>query len=160
MVGKKVLKNPKNTQVNNEVYNHIKGLSRFRKQILIFVILIFILALIFVYVGFWQNGYIKNITQLIRFRNSYQAVFLSSGQVYFGKITEFTSKYIVLNNPYYIQISQTEISEENPQPEMKLIAIKNEFHKPKDFMLIEKSSVIFIEELKNTSQIVDIIENY
>ena len=160
MVGKKVLKNPKNTQVNNEVYNHIKGLSRFRKQILIFVIIIFVLVLIFVYVNFWQNGYIKNITQVIRFRNSYQAVFLSNDQVYFGKITELTNKYIVLNNPYYIQIYQTTVSEENPQPEMKLIAIKDEFHKPKDFMLIEKSSVIFIEELRDASQIVDIIENY
>ena len=160
MVGKEVLENPKSAKVNGKVPAHAKDLSRFRKQILIFVILIFVLALIFVYVSFWQNGYIKNITQVIKFRNSYQAVFLSNDQVYFGKITELTNKYIVLNNPYYIQINQTTVSEENPQPEMKLIAIKDEFHKPKDFMLIEKSSVIFIEELRDTSQIVDIIENY
>lgn len=160
MAGKKVLENPKSIQVNDKVPAHAKDWSRFRKQILIFVILIFVLVLIFVYVNFWQNGYIKNIAQAIKFRGSYQAVFLSSGQVYFGKITELTNKYIVLNNPYYIQISQTKVTEENPQPEMKLIAIKDEFHKPKDFMLIERSSVIFIEELRDNSQIVEIIENY
>jgi hypothetical protein len=158
MVNKEILENSKSIQVI-KAPAHAKD-PHFRKQILIFIILIFVLILVFVYVSFWQNGYIKNITQVIRFRNSYQAVFLSNGQVYFGKTTEFTNKYIVLNSPYYIQMSQTEISKDNPQPEMKLIAIKDEFHKPKDFMLIEKSSVIFIEELRDTSQIVDIIENY
>lgn len=135
---------------------------RFYRLSFIFIILIFVLILIFISISLWQNGAVRNICQTIKYKNSYQVVFLDNNQVYFGKITEITNRYIILQKPYFIQVQQEQLNleEQEDQPEMKLISIKDEFHKPKDYMIIEKSSVMFIEELRSSSQIVDIIENY
>lgn len=146
----------------NATPKHAKSSKSFEKARLIFTILIFILVLIFVGTTFWQNGTVRNMIQSFKFKNSYQVVFLTNGKAYFGKITEITNKYIILNNPFYIQVKQQKVNteEQDYQPEMKLVSIKDEFHKPKGYMLIEKSEVIFIEELEDTSQIIDIIKTY
>jgi len=132
------------------------------KAILVFTILIFVLVLLFISTSFWQNGTIRNTVQLLKFKNSYQVIFLNNGQAYFGNITEITNKYIILKDPYFIKVQQKQIEDEDQttQPEIKLLSIKDEFHSPKDYMLIEKSGVLFIEELKDSSQIIDIIGNY
>lgn len=129
---------------------------------LLIIILLFVLVIAFIGVSLWQDGTFRNISQTLRFKNSYQAVFLNNGQLYFGKITEITNAYIIMDRPHFLQLAQEPIDQEEQevQPEMKLISIKDEFHKPKDFILIEKSSVIFIEELRSVSQIADAIENF
>ena len=129
---------------------------------LVVIILVLVLAVTFIGVSLWQDGTFRNVSQTIRFKNSYQAVFLSNGQLYFGKITEITNEYIMMDSPHFLQLAQEpgEQVESEVQPEMKLISIKDEFHKPKDFVMIEKSSVIFIEELRGASQIADAIENF
>lgn len=134
---------------------------RFSKLSFIFIILIFVLILIFISITLWQNGTVRNINSTIQFKSSYQVIFLENSQVYFGKITEVTNRYIILEKPHFIQVQQEQpnLEEQEDQPEMKLLSIKDEFHMPKDYMIIEKSSVIFIEELRASSQIVDIIEN-
>ena len=143
-------------------YKHNPRNRAYIKLSHIFIILIFVVLLIFASITLWQNGAIRNICQTIRYKNSYQVVFLENGQVYFGKITEVTNRYIILDKPYFIQVQQGQpnLEEQADQPEMKLLSIKDEFHMPKDYMLIEKGSVAFIEELRASSQIVDIIENY
>lgn len=132
------------------------------KAILVFTILIFVLVLLFVSTFFWQNGTVRNTIQLLKFKNSYQVIFLNNGQAYFGNITEITNKYIILKNPYFIKVQQKQIedSDQTTQSEIKLLSIKDEFHSPKDYMLIEKSGVLFIEELEDSSQIIDVIESY
>lgn len=146
----------------NKAPKHVKNINGYGKAILVFTILIFISVLIFVSISLWQDGTARNTIQLLKYRGSYQAVFLTNGQAYFGNITEITNEYILLKDPYSIKVQQKQTDEEGQtkQSEIKLLSIEDEFYKPKGYMLIEKSAINFIEELKNSSQIIDIIENY
>jgi len=139
-----------------------KGINNYGKAIFVFVILIFVLATIFLGVFLWQNGTLRNTIQLFKYRNSYQAVFLNNGQVYFGNIVELTNEYVILKDPYSIKVQQKQVDEESQskQAEIKLLSIEDEFYKPEGYMLIKKSEILFIEELKDSSQIIEIIKNY
>jgi len=140
---------------------YVKGTNNYMKKIFISTILIFVLLLIFITAFLWQNGTIRNTIQLLEYRDSYQAVFLNNGQVYFGNIAELTNEYVFLEDPYSIKVQQKETAEEeSAQSEIKLLSIEDEFYKPEGYMLIKKSEILFIEELKDSSQIINIIENY
>jgi len=140
---------------------YVKGTNNYMKKIFISTILIFVLLLIFVAAFLWQDGTVRNTIQLFRYRDSYQAVFLNNGQVYFGNIVELTNEYVFLEDPYSIKVQQKETAEEeSAQSEIKLLSIEDEFYKPEGYMLIKKSEILFIEELKDSSQIINIIENY
>jgi hypothetical protein len=141
---------------------YAKGTNNYMKKIFISTILIFVLLLIFVAAFLWQDGIVRNAIQLFKYRDSYQAVFLNNGQVYFGNIVELTNEYVVLEEPYSIKLQQkqTDAEGETVQSEVKLLSIKDEFYKPDGYMLIKKSEILFIEELQDSSQIIDIIENY
>jgi hypothetical protein len=54
-----------------------------------------------------QNGGEKKLVDTSKL----QAVFLNTGQVYFGNITEMNSKYLVINNIYYLQTAKTTMVE-------------------------------------------------
>jgi len=146
----------------NKAPKHVKNINGYGKAILVFTILIFVSVLIFVSISLWQDGTARNTIQLLKYRGSYQAVFLTNGQAYFGNITEITNEYILLKDPYSIKVQQKQTDEEGQakQSEIKLLSIEDEFYKPEGYMLIEKSAINFIEELKDSSQIIDIIENY
>ncbi|MBM3703387.1 MAG: hypothetical protein FJW63_10485 [Actinobacteria bacterium] len=146
----------------NKAPKHVKNINGYGKAILVFTILIFVSVLIFVSISLWQDGTARNTIQLLKYRGSYQAVFLTNGQAYFGNITEITNEYILLKEPYSIKVQQKQTDEEGQtkQSEIKLLSIEDEFYKPEGYMLIEKSAINFIEELKDSSQIIDIIENY
>ncbi len=94
----------------------------------------------------------------------YQAVFLTNGQVYFGKVTALNHDYMVLNDIYYLQSSSNSTS--NPQPSSKnndLTLVKlglNELHAPQDRMVISQSQVSFWENMKDSSKVVSAIKQY
>ncbi len=139
-----------------------KNKKSYGKASFVFTILIFVLIIIFFGIFSWQNGMIRNTVQLLKYKDSYQAVFLTNGQAYFGNITEITNEYIILEEPYSIKLQQkqTDGEEETAQSEVKLLSIEDEFYKPVGYMLIKKSQINFIEELQDSSQIIEIIENY
>ncbi|MBA7560118.1 hypothetical protein ES695_11890 [Candidatus Atribacteria bacterium 1244-E10-H5-B2] len=145
-----------------KVPKRVRNIKGYGKAILVFTILIFVSVLIFVSISLWQDGAARNTIQLLKYRDSYQVVFLTNGQAYFGNITEITNEYILLKDPYSIKVQQKQTDEEGQtkESEIKLLSIEDEFYKPKGYMLIEKSVINFIEELKDSSQIIDIIKNY
>jgi len=151
MTGKKTKETSKSTAKTNN----------YGKAVLIFSILIFILIIIFVGVSLWQNGTIRNTVQLFKYSNSYQVIFLTSGQAYFGNITEITDEYVIMENPFSIKVQQKQTGDESQtQSEIKLLSIEDEFYKPENYMLFEKSGILHIEELNDSSQIIEIIKNY
>lgn len=96
----------------------------------------------------------------------YQAVFLTNGQVYFGKLHR-AGDYYKLTNVYYLQATQSsDGSSSNPQQAadaksgVQLIKLGNEVHGPEDAMIIDKSQVLFFENLKNDGKVVDSITKY
>ena len=89
----------------------------------------------------------------------YQAVFLTNGQVYFGKINKQDKEYMTLNDIYYLQVGPQQGSgtNANSQQSISLVKLGNELHGPVDEMHITKTQVLFWEDLKNDGNVVSAI---
>jgi len=87
-------------------------------------------------------------------RSKYQAVFLSGGQVYFGKVGDLNNKYLSLTNIYYLTPTQAVQSGNNNATQNNNFTIKRlgcELHRPQDVMVINREQIIFWENLKEDS---------
>mgnify|MGYP001597907594 CR=1 FL=1 len=106
-----------------------------------------------------------NIAQV---SNDWQAVFLSNGQVYFGKVKAIGGETLTLNDIYYLQVvtkplQTTEVGaagQPQTQQELTLIKLGNEIHGPTDAMTINRDQVLLTEKLKKDSRVVQAIDNY
>lgn len=98
--------------------------------------------------------------------SGYQAVFLSNGQVYFGKLSDANDTYVTLKDIYYLQVVQQQQQLQGQQaapgqqPQVSLVKLGNELHGPADIMKINRSQVLFYEDLKSDSQVVRAIKDY
>jgi hypothetical protein len=105
-------------------------------------------------------------TKISDYKEDWQAVFLTNGQVYFGKVEKQNQVELVVKDIYYLQVTrplqQTEEGEQqpNPQGELSLVKLGNELHGPTDGMLINRDHVLFVEDLKEDSNVVQAIDNY
>jgi len=92
----------------------------------------------------------------------YQAVFLSNGQVYFGKISGTTATDVTIEDIYYLQVEgqiQPE-REGQQQPRLSLVKLGNELHGPQDKMVINRDHVLFWENLKDDGRVVSAIKDH
>ena len=91
----------------------------------------------------------------------WRAVFLTNNQVYFGHFlwTPFAST-VTLKDIYYLQASQPlqQGDVENKQPTMKIVKLGNEIHGPTDKMVILKDQILFWEDLRDDSAVVQKIK--
>jgi hypothetical protein len=91
--------------------------------------------------------------------NKFQAVFLNNGQVYFGKLSHGYGSYLDLKDIYYLQITQPiQPGEANNATNINLVKLGNELHGPTDEMRINSQAVLFIENLRQDSRIVQAIQ--
>ncbi|QQS21888.1 hypothetical protein IPM09_05270 [Candidatus Saccharibacteria bacterium] len=96
----------------------------------------------------------------------YQAVFLTNGQVYFGKLSRVSGDTYKLNKIFYLQENQTASDSNNPQKtsatntDVQLIKLGNEVHGPDDQMVIDKSQVLFYENLNKDGKVSKSIAEY
>lgn len=87
--------------------------------------------------------------------DQYHAVFLENGQVYFGKISHRHSRYVHLQDVYYFQIDPNSQNAETPtNPDLSLVRLGSELHGPTNEMHIEHSHVMFIETLRDNSEVI------
>lgn len=90
-----------------------------------------------------------------------QAVFLTSKQVYFGKITEVKKDTVKLENIYYLRNGEFDKSGAIiGGADVSLAKLGNELHGPDDVMYIERKNLEFWENLKDDSQVVKAIKEY
>jgi hypothetical protein len=96
--------------------------------------------------------------------SGYEAVFLTNGQVYFGKLSHSGSDYLTLDDIYYLQVGPQQGSGTAPtnasstaQQQITLVKLGNELHGPVDEMHINRSQVLFYEDLKSDGQVVKAI---
>jgi len=103
--------------------------------------------------GIWKN---KTATA-----TNYQAVFLTNGQVYFGKLAD-SGKYATLEDIYYLQVQQIQPTDKTATQQNKVTLIKlgNELHAPQDKMKINRDQVLFIEDLKDEGKVMQAIKRY
>ena len=81
----------------------------------------------------------------------YQAVFLANGQTYFGHYLDRLGPYVKVENAFYI--TQEPTVEEGQTPESRIIRRGSELHQPLPFVLIPKSAILFVEDLRPDSQV-------
>ena len=90
-------------------------------------------------------------------QNQYQAVFLTNGQVYFGKLESGGPQFLRLKDVYYLQTSDStettgEANAEQPAEDSQtqtLIRLGKEIHGPDNEMLISREQVLFFENISN-----------
>lgn len=101
--------------------------------------------------------------------SEYQAVFLTNGQVYFGKMSDTDSNFATMVDIFYLQVVQPPLQGQQdpnqpaaaqPQPQISLVKLGNELHGPVDEMKINREHILFFEDLKTGGQVVQAINNY
>jgi len=85
------------------------------------------------------------------FRSDYQAVFLTNGQTYFGRYYDRIGAYAKIEDVYYIQ--QTQGSATEQPSDARLVRRGLELHAPETRMLVPKTAILFVEDLKSDSPI-------
>ena len=97
-------------------------------------------------------------------RASWHAVFLTNGQVYFGKIEKENDENITLTRIYYLQVRDQQLqgsaSASSTRPDLSLVKLGNELHGPTDEMRITRSNVLFTETLKSDSKVTQAIQSF
>lgn len=104
------------------------------------------------------NGYQKSIKA-----DEYQAVFITGGQVYFGKIRKIDSAFITLTDIYYLRTQEDVQSGKTPatsSSNVSLVKLGQELHGPEDQMTIRTSSIQFWENLKADGNVSKAIANF
>jgi hypothetical protein len=84
-------------------------------------------------------------------RAQYQAVFLTNGQTYFGRYYDRIGAYAKIEDVYYLQ--QAQGSDPSAAPDTRIVRRGRELHAPAARMLIPKSSILFVEDLSDSSPI-------
>ena len=85
------------------------------------------------------------------FRSDYQAVFLTNGQTYFGRYYDRIGAYAKIEDVYYIQ--QVQGADTEQPSDARLIRRGAELHAPDARMLVPKTAILFVEDLKSDSPI-------
>lgn len=120
-----------------------------------------LLAVLVVLVGLYMSGMFGSLGA--KSETEYQAVFLSNGQVYFGKVTNEAGDLVKVEDIYYLRVQQQVQPAEGEaaaQPEVKLVKLGNEIHGPLDAMRINREHVLFVEDLKEDGKVVTAIRNF
>ncbi len=95
----------------------------------------------------------------------YQAVFLDNGQVYFGKLEnrdwDGENDLIRLTEVFYLEFrANPQTGDPSASSDVSLLKLGNEMHGPEDAMDINRDHVLFIEDLKGDSKVVQAISAY
>lgn len=95
----------------------------------------------------------------------YQALFLTNGQVYFGKLKSVDSSYVRLTDIYYLQVQQTVQPKDNnaqnaQNQQVSLAKLGGELHGPEDTMYVSRDQVLFWENLKGDGKVAKAISDY
>ena len=84
-------------------------------------------------------------------RADYQAIFLANGQTWFGHYRDRIGPYAAMGSVYYVQTKTSQ--DTDVPPTSQLIKRGNELHAPDPQVLIPKTAILFIEDLRDDSPI-------
>jgi hypothetical protein len=125
----------------------------------IFVMLLVLIALILVVLVVRTQLFRAGVASLfapsaaeVIDHSSYQAVFLTNGSTYFGKLQAQGDEWFLLSDVFYLSASD--------QSSTQLIKRGSEAQGPKEPMIISRAQVLFIENLRDDSDIVTLIQKF
>lgn len=125
----------------------------------IFVMLLVLIALILVVLVVRTQLFRAGIATLfapsaaeVIDHNAYQAVFLTNGSTYFGKLESQGDNWFLLSDVFYLSVTD--------QSGTQLIKRGTEPQGPKEPMIIPRDQVLFIENLRDDGDIVTLIKKF
>jgi len=124
--------------------------SRVLARALKIALALVVFTAVFAYVEWWD--YVLPSFGAAR----YQAVFLSNGQTYFGHFVDRLGPFAKIENAFYIQ--QTPAANENEAATSKIVRRGNEFHQPEPFVLLPKTAIVFVEDLRADSSVAQFMD--
>jgi uncharacterized protein YxeA len=109
-----------------------------------------------------NNNNTKDTESQYVYSNKLQAVFLNTGQVYFGNIKVLNNNFVVLTNIFYLQTnsSSSSTSTSTSSNNVSLVKLGCELHQPYDQMVINRSSVTFWENLESSGQVAKAVSTW
>jgi hypothetical protein len=128
-----------------EDVNH--GSSKGSSRVIFFAALIVALAVI---AAGWMIGH----PSAVSFDQTYQAVLLSNGQVYFGRLEGYGTGNPVLREVYYVQSGLND----QKQPTNILLKRGKEWHGP-DRMYLNPRQIIMVEPVGPGSRVYELIKD-
>ncbi len=141
---------------NNDVWARVGILAA------VLAVVVLIVGLIFVV---YSNANSKKNTETTYVDSSkLQAVFLNTGQVYFGNVKTLNSSYVVLANIFYLQTSGSSTgsasSSSSSNNNVTLVKLGCELHRPYDQMVINRTQVTFWENLQSDGQVAKAVSTF
>ena len=129
----------------------------------ILVILLIVSSIIFIiYMG--ALVFTRNSTNSALRSKQYQAVFLTNGQVYFGKLSQVDSNWVKVTDIFYLQVQQTvqpkDSTKTDQSSQVSLAKLGNELHGPDDAMYVNRDQILFWENLKADGKVVTAISDF
>lgn len=98
--------------------------------------------------------------------SGYQAIFLTNGQVYFGKLSHVRGDYATLRDIYYLQVTQDVQgpqdqgqAQQQQQQKLTLVKLGSELHGPVDEMKINRNQILFFEDMKTDGKVYEAIKS-
>ncbi|MEO7364383.1 MAG: hypothetical protein ABIV43_02645 [Candidatus Saccharimonadales bacterium] len=121
---------------------------------LVAVLLVFVAITVFTSNRNSQAGFVDS--------SKLQAVFLNTGQVYFGKISTLNNKYFVVKDIYYLQTSSGAATDATAaaNTSVSLVKLGCELHEPYDQMVINSTQVTFWENLQDNGQVAKAVATF
>jgi hypothetical protein len=130
-------------------------------RIWVTVLVVAVAILLAAVIAVTATGGVKNEDSFVD-TTKLQAVFLNTGQVYFGNITDLNSKYFVLTHIYYLQTSNASSSStsSSSNSSVTLVKLGCELHEPYDKMVINATQVTFWENLQSGGQVAKAVATF
>ena len=93
--------------------------------------------------------------------NKWTGVFLTNGQAYFGHYYDGPGDHAKLYEVYYVLATQLQSQDPKvaPQTQLSLQRLGGEIHGPEQWMRISKQQILFTEDLRGDSPVVQSIRS-
>jgi hypothetical protein len=142
------------------------GGRRPRRRVIVGGSVLLVLVVIGIFWSWWLFGRNTSFNENQNINtHEFQAIFLTNGQVYFGKLANLNNKYVTIHDVYYLQVQQNSSlqgasSTTTPNSQVSLVKLGNELHGPEDKMYIASGQMLFWENMKDSSKVVQAIDKY
>lgn len=129
--------------------------------------LVIVILIVLIGVGGWMFWSLSQNKDSAINKDEYQAVILSNGQVYVGKLASYNNTYLKLTDAF-IAVSPNSSSQSNTASQkdsastdsVQLLRVTNTILGPHDAMFVERSQVVLYENLQPNGKAAKLIKQY